>query len=165
MLAHHWPRVVIGHGRVVCLRRSAGPLADGGVSGLNRRILMASGLLAVIVGATFCVLLVSIVRMERADAHARHAVAELDTVSRFQIMLDDIQSSQRGYIVTREKQLLQPWKAAVASLPRQEHALIGTAGDPQQMAMVRHIIEGTNAYIRDYAVPVVATARVDPSAA
>jgi signal transduction histidine kinase len=135
------------------------------MSGLTRRVVIASALLAAIVGAAFTILLIAIFDMQYSAAYARQAVAELDTTSSYRSALVDIETGQRGFILTRREAFLQPWKTSVAALRQREHALLLTADDPDELARVRRIIRDTDGYIRDYAVPLVETARRDNSAA
>ena len=78
----------------------------------------------------------------------------------------DLETGQRGFLVTGETRFLEPWRKARQSYPAASDALIAaadqvdTGGPPAQ-----RIVAEIDAYVRDYSVPLVAAARRgDPSA-
>ena len=78
----------------------------------------------------------------------------------------DLETEQRGSILTRQMEFLVPWQQAVATLPQEGLALLKlVTGDSAQEARVREIVTAARSYIDDYSVPLVnAAARDDPSA-
>jgi signal transduction histidine kinase len=74
----------------------------------------------------------------------------------------EIQSSVRGYLLTGDERLLDPWRSAQTSLQRTVDGLVAsTAGEPVQSARAREIHAGALSYLREFADPVVASARSD----
>jgi CHASE3 domain sensor protein len=71
----------------------------------------------------------------------------------------DLETGQRGFVITRRQQFLEPWDAARAAFPREAEALADLVDDPIQQARIRRIIQSARAYIRDYSIPLVSAAR------
>ena len=78
----------------------------------------------------------------------------------------DLETGQRGFILTRQPQFLVPWQQAREALPKQERALLELVrSDSAQAARVRAIARAVRSYIDDYSLPLVkAAARADPAA-
>ena len=75
----------------------------------------------------------------------------------------DLESGQRGFIITGEERFLAPWHAARRELPRSLRTLAAAAdGSPLQAQRAREVGARVRSYLRDYSVPVVRTARRDP---
>jgi signal transduction histidine kinase len=134
--------------------------------GLTRRMTVASGLLAVVIGAAFAVLLVSITDLHAAEQHARQSEEELIVANRLERLVIDTETGLRGFIITGQQNLLDPLHSAEADLPGQAATLEQLAADnPDQLARVQRITAAATSYIRDYASPLIGTARRDPAAA
>jgi signal transduction histidine kinase len=127
--------------------------------GLTLRTALASGLLALIVASVFAVMLVAIVDQRDARDLALHSRAELDTADGLLKLLIDLETGQRGFVITRRERFLEPWRAARTALPTQARKLARLADDPPQPARAREIAQGVTSYIRDYSVPLVNAAR------
>jgi signal transduction histidine kinase len=143
-------------------RRRVAPAGVRG--GLLGRIVIASGLLTLIVGAAFAVLLVAIDDLRQSARLASHSRQELAVADGLEKLVIDLETGVRGFIITREERFLQPWSAARTAFPQQARRLIGLADDPEQARRARAIAEAGTAYIQRYSVPLVnATRRNDPS--
>jgi signal transduction histidine kinase len=81
-------------------------------------------------------------------------------------LLLDLETGQRGFVITREERFLEPWRRARRAFPRRAAALLAlVAGEPTAEQPAREIARSERAYIRDYSVPLVRAARRgDPSA-
>jgi signal transduction histidine kinase len=129
-------------------------------------MLVASALLALLVGAAFAVLLSSVADLRALERRARRSEEVLEVANRLERLVVDLETGQRGFIITRQDSLLDPWRRAQASLPGEAATLERlVADDPEQRARARAIAEATRSYLRDYSIPLVATARRDPAAA
>jgi signal transduction histidine kinase len=129
-------------------------------------MLVASGLLALIVGATFAVLLSSVADLRRAEERATRSHDVLVTANRLERLAVDLETGQRGFVITRQKRFLEPWHAARAGFMGQATALSRLVADnPAQHRRVQTITRAYTSYVRDYSVPLIATARRDPAAA
>jgi signal transduction histidine kinase len=134
--------------------------------GLTLRTVVASGLLAMLVGATFAVLL-SLVGQLRASAdRAQRSDQVLVAANRLERLVVDLETGERGFLITAEDDFLGPWTAARAAFPGQARTLERLVADnPEQHARALHITMAVMSYIQDYSVPLVDTARRDPAAA
>jgi len=148
--------------RSIRYRRRAGVLKRG----LTGRMVIASGLLAMIVGGTFAVVLVAITALRGSAELRRETGEELVAAETLEKQIVDLETGLRGYVITRDDGFLEPSDAARAALPGSARTLERlTADEPVERAKIRRIVQATNAYVRDYAVPLVgAVRRNDPSA-
>ena len=134
--------------------------------GLTRRMVVASGLLALIVGATFAVLLSSVADLRGSERRARQAEEVLVVANRLERLVVDLETGQRGFVITGQERFLQPWQAARAAFPEQARTLEGlVAGNPEQQRRARQLEQAGTSYVRDYSVPLVDAARRDPASA
>jgi signal transduction histidine kinase len=133
--------------------------------GLTLRTVLASGLLALVVGTSFTILLVAIVDQRQARSRAFRSRAQLATADGALKHLIDLETGQRGFVITRKERFLEPWRAARAALPSEVAVLARNADDPAQAARARAVVQATTSYVRDYSVPLVNAARQgNPSA-
>jgi signal transduction histidine kinase len=134
--------------------------------GLTGRMVAASSVLAVVIGAAFAVLLLAIDDLRRSQALASHSQQVLIAANECERLLLDLETGERGYINTGEERFLQPWYAARASFPRRAGILSGlVAHDPVDERLVRRIATLEASYIRDYSVPLVNAERTGDAAA
>ncbi|HEY0694723.1 MAG TPA: CHASE3 domain-containing protein [Kribbella sp.] len=130
--------------------------------GLTRRTIVASGLLALVVGAAFAVLLVSIIDLRGAERRALGSQEVLVVANGLERRIVDLETSERGFVISGQDAFLVPWTAAQAAIPAQAATLERlVAGNPEQVARAQRIAQGGTSYIRDYSIPLVAAARRD----
>jgi signal transduction histidine kinase len=135
-------------------------------SGLTRRIAVASGLLALIVAAAFAVVLLAFADLRRFQHRTIQAQEVLTTSNELERLLLDLETGQRGYILTGEGRFLQPWTAARKRFPSRARALLElVAADAAELRLARRIAQDETSYIRDYSVPLVNAARRGESSA
>jgi signal transduction histidine kinase len=135
-------------------------------AGLTRRMVVASGLLAVTVGATFSVLVSMIAQLREAEAGAKHSDEVLVFANRLERLVVDLETGERGFLITAREEFLQPWTAAQADFPEQAQTLERLVADnPKQGTRAREITQAGTSYIEDYSVPLVEAARRDLSSA
>jgi signal transduction histidine kinase len=129
-------------------------------------MLVASGLLALIVAATFAVLLSSVADLRRAEERARKSQAVLVTANRLERMVVDLETGQRGFLITGQGRFLEPWRAAQAAFPGTAGTLSQLLADnPEQQRRAQAIARDSTSYLRDYSIPLIDTARRDLAAA
>ena len=134
--------------------------------GLTRRTLVASGLLALVVGAAFTVLLLSVVDLRRAERSALRSEEVLVTANTFERLIIDAETGLRGYVITGREDFLAPLHAAQAGFAGQAETLQRLVADnPGQLTRAQQITRAGTSYIQDYTVPLVDTARRDPAVA
>ncbi|WP_405504134.1 SpoIIE family protein phosphatase [Streptomyces purpurascens] len=133
--------------------------------GLTSTSVLASGFLAVLIGIAFAVLLQVIgdSRGFTADARAsREAITDASTLEQHLI---DLETGQRGFVITRDEAFLQPWQAARDSYPAEARRLLASATSPEQRRLAGQINRDFDSFLTDYSVPLVeAVRRDDPSA-
>ncbi|MDB5716519.1 MAG: hypothetical protein JWO15_3916 [Sphingomonadales bacterium] len=128
--------------------------------GLTRRMLVASALLALIVGAAFAVLLSSVADLRRAETRATKAEDVLVTANRLERLVVDLETGERGFVITGQERYLQPWRAARSAFMGQADALARLVADnPEQHRRAQAITRAYTSYVRDYSDPLIDTAR------
>jgi signal transduction histidine kinase/CHASE3 domain sensor protein/soluble P-type ATPase len=134
--------------------------------GLTGRMVIASGLLAMVVGGTFAYVLLTITELRGTTDLRRQTREELVAADTFEKHVIDLETGLRGFVITRDESFLEPANEARAALPESARALERLAADePVQLARVRRIVGAMNAYLGQYALPLVdAVRRNDPSA-
>ncbi|MFF1611365.1 CHASE3 domain-containing protein [Amycolatopsis sp. NPDC058278] len=135
-------------------------------AGLTRRMLVASGLLALIVGAAFTVLLVTNADLRRSEQMAFHSEEVLVAANRLERLVVDIEAGERGFLVTGQDRSLVLWQSGRAAVPGQAATLAQMVADnPQQLAVASRIERDAASYIQDYSIPLIQTARGNLAAA
>ena len=87
--------------------------------GLTRRMVVASGLLALIIAAAFAVLLSSVSELRTLERRARESEEVLVVANRLERLVVDLETGQRGFVITGQDRFLQPWREAQVALPAQ----------------------------------------------
>jgi signal transduction histidine kinase len=129
--------------------------------GLLLRTALASGLLAVLVGGGFAVLIVAIGDLRHTAELGVESRARLVAADGLEKLVVDLETGVRGFALTGKDRFLEPWRTARAAFPQQATRLAQLGDSPEQATRVRQIARAGNAYIADYAVPLIATARRD----
>ena len=133
--------------------------------GLTGRMVVASGLLAVIVGGAFAVVLLTITELRGTTDLRRETREELVAAETLEKQIIDLETGLRGFVITRDESFLEPADDARAALPGSARTLERlAAGEPVQLARVRRIVQAMDAYVDEYALPLAAAVRRnDPS--
>ena len=128
-------------------------------------MLLATVALALVVGAVFATLLLTIEDARDAERSAQDSQDVLIAANGLELRVGDLEKGQRGFLLTRQAEFLAPWHQALTALPHEGSALLKlVAGDPAQEARVRQILAAARSYIDDYSVPLVhAAERGDPA--
>jgi signal transduction histidine kinase/CHASE3 domain sensor protein len=140
--------------------------ARGAGGGLTGRMAAASVLLALLIGGSFLLLLLSIRDIRNAERRSARSQQVLVAANELERLLLDLETGQRGFVLTGQEQFLEPWQQARRAFPHRAATLLAlVAGDPTMRAKAREIARRERAYIEDYAVPLVNEARRgDPAA-
>jgi CHASE3 domain sensor protein len=134
--------------------------------GLTRRMVVASGLLAIVVGAAFAVLLSSVADLRSSERRARQSEEVLVVANQLERLVVDVETSQRGFVITGQERFLRPWRDARAAFPGQAGTLERlVAGSAEQEERARAITRAGESYVQDYSVPLVSIARGNLAAA
>src|SRR5215469_7662258 len=134
---------------------------------LIRRTVAVSVFLSAVIASAFGLLVLAIDDLRESESRANHALEVLVAANRLERLLIDIQSSQRGYIITGERTFLAPWYDARSKFLAQAKQLqeLASVGDSGQAQRASHIQAMGSAYLRNFALPLVALAGRDPGAA
>jgi signal transduction histidine kinase len=133
---------------------------------LTRRVVLASAALVVLIAGAFVVLLLALDSTRDSGALARHSRVELAAANRLEKLLLDLETGQRGFVITHEPRFLTPWRIARSDLPAARRRLLSLADDPGQRRRGARLAQSIEDYVRDYSLPLVAAARRrDPAAA
>jgi signal transduction histidine kinase/CHASE3 domain sensor protein len=137
-----------------------------GTGEITRRTVAAGALLAVVVGAAFITLLLAVRALEEAQRRSADAERVIARTNRLERLVVDIETGQRGFIITGREEFLEPWEAGRARFPRQAAELEElTAANPAEHAIATDIERGGLDYIASYSNPIVDVARDDREAA
>jgi signal transduction histidine kinase len=130
--------------------------------GLTRRMAVASGLLALVVSAAFVVLLISVEDLRTSERLALHSQEVLTAANQLERLVVDVETGQRGFVITNKEKFLDPWRDARRALPGASQRLEQlTAGD-RQHEQAERIGRAAAAYVQGYSVPLVTAAQRDP---
>ena len=134
--------------------------------GLTRRTVVASGLLALVIATAFAVLLSAVSELRTLERRARESEEVLVVANRLERLVVDLETGQRGFVITGQDRFLEPWREAQVALPAQGSNLEQLVADnPEQRARAQRITQAITSYVQDYSIPLVRRARKDPSAA
>ena len=128
-------------------------------------MLAASGLLALVVMTAFGVMLLALregraaadlaERAERADASA----LELER------RVVDLETGNRGFVLTTQESFLAPYHHAVRALPSLKRKLAAQIGDDHVERQARALFNEIDLYVEEWSRPSIALARLDAYAA
>ncbi|MEV5842993.1 SpoIIE family protein phosphatase [Streptomyces sp. NPDC051985] len=126
---------------------------------------VAGGLLAVLIGLVFLVLVLAVQDARHSLLSARSGRPALDQIGMVQESVLDMEGGQRGYVITRQDEFLKPWRAARAEFPARARKLVDVSTSPAQRRLAEQIQQAGQSFIHDYAIPLVDEARRgDPDA-
>jgi signal transduction histidine kinase len=127
--------------------------------GLGRRITAASAMLAGVIGGVFAALAFAVAEERETTRLALHSQQALATANQLERLLIDIETGERGYLLTGQDKYLEPWHAARAEVPVVVRQLERSSITPEQRRRADGIARSVESYIADHSVPVVAQAR------
>ncbi|MEX2210511.1 MAG: response regulator [Gaiellaceae bacterium] len=133
--------------------------------GLTFRTLAASGLLALVVGAVFAALLFAVGDLREATSEARRSDQVLAGAHELERLVLDLETGQRGYVITGAARFLEPWNAARRELPVATARLTGLVRDPVQRDRLAAVDAAVGAYVDEFAGPLITLASRDLVAA
>ncbi|HWF80500.1 MAG TPA: CHASE3 domain-containing protein, partial [Streptosporangiaceae bacterium] len=128
---------------------------------LTRRTVVVSVLLSAVIGTAFFLLALAIAVLRDTEARANHAQGVLVAANRLERLIIDVETSQRGFVITGDTRLLRPWYEARSEFARQAPVMkrLASAGDAGQEVLADKITKAAKSYIRDYSVPLVSAAQ------
>jgi signal transduction histidine kinase len=134
---------------------------------LVRRTAAVCVLLSVVTGGVFFLLVLAIGTLRQTAAHAQHAQQVLLASNRLNLLMVDIETGERGFVLTGDQQFLQPWRQGLAAFGGQAAALerLAAVSSSGQAARAHRITQAAADYISGYSIPLVGGARENPGAA
>src|SRR6267378_1741951 len=122
--------------------------------GLVPRILIAGGIVVVFLIAEFVLVLHSFQRVRSLTRSEQRAEQSVVAANRVEKLILDVETGTRGYVITRDRGFLEPWRTAQAQLPTETRLLAALAPGPFAAVVERQ----SQAYVNDWSRPVVALA-------
>ncbi|TDT97315.1 histidine kinase-like protein [Streptomyces sp. 846.5] len=137
----------------------------GAGRGLVALTALTGALLAVLVAVAFGVLFVSISDLRGANLAERHSVAAENQARLVDNLVLDVETHQRGFVISRQPVFHQSWQIAQGHFPAQAQEFVRISTSPAQRSLAQQIAQGGESYIGDYSTPVMSLAqRGDPRA-
>jgi signal transduction histidine kinase len=137
-----------------------------GSPSLSARMILASVLLAILVAATFVILIHAVSALNDATDKEAHAKDVTSATLGLEKLVIDLETGLRGFVFNGNESFLQPWRKARADLPRRLQDFVRLAStNPEQGEAARQLRAAINDYVENYSVPVVDVARENPAAA
>ena len=134
---------------------------------LGRRAVVVSVVVSGVIGFAFFWLAAAIDVLRGSESHANQTLQEVIAADCLERATIDVETTERGYVITDAPQFLPAWYQARREFAREASVLEGLAkdGDPGQEQTTQHIVAGVTSYIRDYSVPLVIATQHDPASA
>ena len=97
----------------------------------------------------------------RAQARAEQGVSR---AYQSETLLLDLETGVRGFLLTHDRQFLEPWRSARSAFPVSSSVLVGleARGGTVELGLARRIQSGGESYIRDFAVPEIRAVEANP---
>jgi signal transduction histidine kinase len=111
------------------------------------------------VGAVFAALLRAVVAERDSSTLATHSQLVLAAANRLERLVLDLETGERGFLVSGDDRFLEPWAAARKAYPVAAGELIELTVVPAQDRRARAIGRSVEAYEREYSIPLVAAAQ------
>lgn len=114
--------------------------------------------------AAYALLFSIIMDLHRSAALANRSKAVLSSVNRLERLVADLDAGVRGFIITGDKRMLTPLGDAHADAVKEGRTLIRlTRPDRDRARRARELVQNTEAYVRDYSIPLVTRIRENPN--
>jgi signal transduction histidine kinase len=133
---------------------------------LARQIVLAAGFALLVLSLAFAFFFVAIDRLRTASSDSQRAEDVITTATRMERLVIDLETGERGYVITHERTFLGPWRRASAELPGVSARLQQlVAGHPETVLLAREVDAGWRDFFQRWSLPLVETAIQDPAAA
>ncbi|GLX49088.1 hypothetical protein Shyhy01_20380 [Streptomyces hygroscopicus subsp. hygroscopicus] len=133
--------------------------------GLTSLTIAASGLLALLIGVAFAVLLWAIDDANDSTSARRASRTALVEAGTMEQLVLDLETGQRGFLITKQETFLEPWDEARRDLPAETRRFTDGTTSPHQRRAATQIARSVQSYLNDYSIPLVEEVRRgDPAA-
>ena len=127
---------------------------------LAKRMLVASVVLAVVVASAFAALIFAVSTLRDANEREARSKDVTETTLQLSKLVIDLENGLRGYTLTGNLRVLQPYTTARAELPARQRVFLERASlEAGQLTRAIQITRKIGEYIQDYAAPVILIAR------
>jgi signal transduction histidine kinase len=125
---------------------------------------IASALLALLVAGTFMILFGAISDLRDGARLTGRSEEILASANRLERLIVDLETGERGYLITTDPKFLQPWQGARVIFPYQAANLrmLGERMGGEQGKRAYQITRSATSYLQDHSIPLVTTMRHDP---
>jgi signal transduction histidine kinase/DNA-binding response OmpR family regulator len=143
-----------------------GRLERLGSISLRARMLIRTVVLALIVATTFIVLILAVDSLRSASNHRAHSEQAIAAANAAEKLLLDLETGERGFVITDIPRFLQPWRTARTAFPVALAKLVTlTRGDPAQERLATEIRVAGTAYLNGWSLRLVNDERRNPASA
>jgi signal transduction histidine kinase/CHASE3 domain sensor protein len=122
---------------------------------LTRQIAIAGVLLGLLEIAVFLVLIGAVRSADTASRRANDILAASQTVSDLEKQVIDTETGMRGFVITGDRQFLEPADAAAARIPQLERRARAQLTAPAEQAILRDVSRDIDAYVDGWVARVV----------
>jgi signal transduction histidine kinase len=145
------------------LRRGADAVAQAPIVA---RVLGAIGLLAVLVASAFAIVLLAMSNLRGSTNEQVQANKVTTAALRLERVVDELEQSLRGFVLTRNQGIRDSWDRARGELPAAIGALEQyVARQPAQQRLAANVIAQIRTYVSDYGTNLIEIAVESPAAA
>src|SRR4029077_14397259 len=117
--------------------------------GLGARILIAGGIVVLFLVVEFVLVLRQFQHGRPLPRSEQRAEQSVVAASRVEKLILDLETGTRGYVITRDRRFLDPWRTAQQNLPAESRALGGVAPAPFSEELDRQ----WRSYLNDWSRP------------
>jgi signal transduction histidine kinase len=137
-----------------------------GGSGLLARISLSAIVVGVGLAIVFGVLFLAIMTLRDRSVEAAHTQQVIATANRLQTLVIDLETSVRGFVISRDQRDLEPWRRAQAQYPKEMQMLLTlTKDNPTQHLRALELRSAIHSYLSTYSRPLVGFIERNPQAA
>ena len=133
---------------------------------LSARMIAASAFVALLVASAFVVMIGALSAIDDAGKRETHSRVVLAATLGLEKLVVDLETGQRGFVLTGDDRLLQPWTDAIDELAVKLPAFVKlSAENPEQHRRAQRLTTSIRDYIEEFSGPIVEIARYNPAAA
>ena len=127
-----------------------------GGSGLVARIALSAVVVATGLAIVFGVLFLAIMTLRDRSVEAAHTQQVIATANSLQTLVIDLETSVRGFVITKNDRDLGPWRRAQEQYPREMAELLSlTKDNPMQHLRALALRSAITSYLQTYSKPLV----------
>jgi signal transduction histidine kinase len=134
-------------------------------SSLTWQLFAALGALLALSAGVFALLVSAISQQRDGAMDAANAERAITAAGQLEGLVLELETGARGYLITRDRGFLEPYRASLDAYPEASARLIDSASTAETRAGARAIARRVDAYAHEYVNELVAEARANPRAA